>query len=43
MGRDDLYPFVLAPPVLDKLALAHELVTASAAETDAPTEARRSA
>ena len=26
MGRDDLYPFVLPPPVMDKLALVHELV-----------------
>ena len=26
MGRDDLYPFVIAPPVVDKLALVHELV-----------------
>ena len=28
MGRDDLYPFVLPPPVIDKLALVHELVGA---------------
>jgi hypothetical protein len=27
MGRDDLYPFVLPPAVMDKLALVHELVT----------------
>jgi hypothetical protein len=27
MGRDDLYPFVLTPAVIDKLALADELVT----------------
>ena len=27
MGRDDLYPFVLPPPVMEKLALVHELVT----------------
>jgi hypothetical protein len=27
MGRDDLYPFVLSPPVVGKLALVHELVT----------------
>jgi hypothetical protein len=27
MGRDDLYPFVLPPPVMDKLALVHALVT----------------
>jgi hypothetical protein len=26
MGRDDLYPFVLPPPVVDKLALIDELV-----------------
>jgi hypothetical protein len=27
MGRDDLYPFVLPPAVMDKLALVHALVT----------------
>jgi hypothetical protein len=27
MGRPDLYPFVLPPAVMDKLALVHELVT----------------
>ena len=27
MGRDDLYPFVLPPPVMDKLALVHALVS----------------
>ena len=27
MGRDDLYPFVLAPAVVDKLRLVHELVS----------------
>lgn len=26
MGEDDLYPFVLTPPVLDKLAFVHDLV-----------------
>ena len=26
MGEDDLYPFVLTPPVLEKLAFVHELV-----------------
>jgi hypothetical protein len=26
MGRDDLYPFVLAPAVVDKLRLVHELM-----------------
>ena len=25
MGREDLYPFVLPPPVMDKLALVHDL------------------
>jgi hypothetical protein len=29
MGRDDLYPFVLAAPVVDKLAFVHERVTAA--------------
>jgi hypothetical protein len=27
MGRDDLYPFVLAPAVVEKLQLVHELVS----------------
>jgi hypothetical protein len=27
MGRDDLYPFVLLPPVVDKLTLVNKLVT----------------
>jgi hypothetical protein len=27
MGRDDLYPFVLPPPVVDKLSLVDDLVT----------------
>ena len=27
MGRDDLYPFVLAPAVVEKLRLVHELVS----------------
>jgi hypothetical protein len=26
MGHDDLYPFTLAPAVVDKLAFAHETV-----------------
>ena len=30
MGRDDLYPFVLPAPVVDKLAFVHERVTAAA-------------
>jgi hypothetical protein len=29
MGRDDLYPFVLAEPVVDKLAFVHEVVAAT--------------
>jgi hypothetical protein len=29
MGRDDLYPFTLAPAVVDKLAFAHETVLAA--------------
>jgi hypothetical protein len=29
MGRDDLYPFVLAEPVVDKLAFVHEVVAAA--------------
>jgi hypothetical protein len=24
MGRDDLYPFTLAPPVIEKLSFVHE-------------------
>ena len=27
MGRDDLYPFTLAAPVIDKLEFVHERVT----------------
>jgi hypothetical protein len=30
MGKDDLYPFTLAAPVIDKLAFVHERVNASA-------------
>ena len=26
MGRDDLYPFVLAPAVVEKLRLVHDLI-----------------
>jgi hypothetical protein len=26
MGKEDLYPFVLAKPVIDKLAFVHDLV-----------------
>ena len=29
MGRDDLYPFVLPAPVVEKLAFVHERVTAA--------------
>jgi hypothetical protein len=34
MGHKDLYPFVLAPAVLDKMRLVHELVTASDARPE---------
>jgi hypothetical protein len=30
MGRPDLYPFVLAPPVIEKLAFIHEVVRSEA-------------
>jgi hypothetical protein len=30
MGEDDLYPFVLPPAVLDKLAFVHDLVREAA-------------
>ncbi len=29
MGRDDLYPFVLAPTVVDKLAFVHRVAEAA--------------
>jgi hypothetical protein len=29
MGRQDLYPFILSPPVIAKLAAIHQLVHAS--------------
>jgi hypothetical protein len=32
MGRDDLYPFVLPAPVIDKLSFVHERVLATAAD-----------
>ena len=32
MGHPDLYPFVLAPAVQDKLRLVHELVTEGTAQ-----------
>jgi hypothetical protein len=31
MGKDDLYPFVLSPTVLEKLRLVHSLIAAEAA------------
>ena len=31
MGRDDLYPFTLAPTVIDKLAFVHDRVLANRA------------
>jgi hypothetical protein len=34
MGRDALYPFVLAPAVVDKLALVHRMVTQVAREQE---------
>jgi hypothetical protein len=30
MGLDDLYPFVISPPVMDKLGFVHEVVRAAA-------------
>jgi hypothetical protein len=30
MGRDDLYPFVLSPAVVEKLTWVHRVVTAAA-------------
>lgn len=32
MGRDDLYPFSLPPPVVDKLGFIHRVVTTAAAD-----------
>jgi hypothetical protein len=32
MGRPDLYPFVLAPPVIEKLRFVHDLVRGASAE-----------
>jgi hypothetical protein len=31
MGADDIYPFVIPPPVVDKLGFIDELVTAQVA------------
>ena len=33
MGRPDLYPFVLAPSVVEKLRFIHELVRGASAES----------
>jgi hypothetical protein len=42
MGKDDLYPFVLAPTVLDKLTFVHRIVGAgSDPPPPVPTPARR--
>jgi hypothetical protein len=35
MGRPDLYPFVLAPAVVEKLRFVHDLVRGAAAENNA--------
>jgi hypothetical protein len=32
MGRPDFYPFVLAPPVIEKLAFIRDLVRGSVAD-----------
>jgi hypothetical protein len=26
MGREDLYPFIISPPVIEKLGFIHDLV-----------------
>ena len=39
MGRPDLYPFVLAPAVVEKLRFIHDLVRPSAGPADAAVEA----
>ena len=39
MGRPDLYPFVLAPAVVEKLRFVHDLVRPSAERDDAAVEA----
>ena len=41
MGKDDLYPFVLAPAVIRKLAFVHAVVAASTAAPAAPAAAAR--
>jgi hypothetical protein len=35
MGRPDLYPFVLAPAVVEKLRFIHELVRGASAQSAA--------
>ena len=35
MGRDDLYPFVLPTPVLEKLRFIHNIIDAATAEPTA--------
>ena len=39
MGWPDLYPFVLAPAVIEKLAFIHDLVRSQAATAIAPVRA----
>ena len=41
MGRPDLYPFVLAPPVVEKLAFIHDLVRSASAESAADARGER--
>ncbi len=43
IGRPDLYPFVLAPAVAEKLGFIHDLVRGAAAESAAPRQAERPA
>ena len=38
MGKDDLYPFTLVPPVVEKLAFIHRVVTGARAEQSASME-----
>jgi hypothetical protein len=39
MGRPDLYPFILAPAVVEKLRFIHALVRPRAGDVDAEIEA----
>jgi hypothetical protein len=41
MGRPDLYPFVIAPAVVEKLRFIHELVRGASASDDAGVLAER--